>query len=176
MKVAVVLLFVSLTLFSTALVFDEALSVQLIDDIDSERGGRLVEKRAVEFALPVEDDVHSDHGHTGSDETQPTDEWVVQIDGGEQSAAILARGMGFEIAGQVNISIKYELPRRQPQQGKQFHSSMIHCHQQVNGFGNFYRLRRSLHLARPSRNEESSSMSSRLADDTRVFSLFSYFS
>ena len=111
-RIAAVLLCVYLTVpFSaTSAVFDEPLSIRLIDDIESDAragagvgAGSWVLKRSL-----ADQDVHSDHGHTGRDEDetrqQPTDEWVVQIDGGRRSAAFLASDMGYEIAGLVKNS------------------------------------------------------------------------
>lgn len=81
-------------------IYDEAKSIQLIEEIDRDR--RDLEEESIPYLNLVE----NNHGHDGDDEETDevlyTNEWVVEITGGPRAARILAEEMGYEIVGEVS--------------------------------------------------------------------------
>jgi len=97
-----VILLLGLLIFSSShcWIYDEAQSIQLIEEIDRDR--RDLEE---DQPIPYWNLVENNHGHDGddeeTDEVMYTNEWVVEITGGPRAARILAEEMGYEIVGEV---------------------------------------------------------------------------
>lgn len=90
-----------LTFFSLSqskLVYNEDVSVSLIEAVDRPR-------RSI-FEEFDEAQGFEHHGHSGDEDVASssprfTNEWVVEITGGVDGARVLAEEMGYEIIGQV---------------------------------------------------------------------------